>query len=41
MEVTNANGNTVIYKDDGTTPAFSVPSAITDDSTTTTRKRME
>jgi len=41
MEVTNANGNTVIYKDDGTTSAFSVPSAITDDSTTTTRKRME
>ena len=41
MEVTNANGNTVIYKDDGTTPAFSVQSAITDDSTTTTRKRME
>lgn len=41
MEITNANGNTVIYKDDGTTPAFSVPSAITDDSTTTTRKRME
>lgn len=41
MEVTDANGNTVIYKDDGTTPAFSVPSAITDDSTTTTRKRME
>ena len=41
MEVTNANGNTVIYKDDGTTPAFSVSSAITDDSTTTTRKRME
>ena len=41
MEVTNANGNTVIYKDDGTTPAFSVTSAITDDSTTTTRKRME
>ena len=41
MEVTDANGNTVIYKDDGTTPAFSVTSAITDDSTTTTRKRME
>ena len=41
MEITNANGNTVIYKDDGTTSAFSVPSAITDDSTTTTRKRME
>lgn len=41
MEVTNASGNTVIYKDDGTTPAFSVSSAITDDSTTTTRKRME
>ena len=41
MEVTNANGNTVIYKDDGTTLAFSVQSAITDDSTTTTRKRME
>ena len=41
MEVTNANGNTVIYKDDGTTSAFSVSSAITDDSTTTTRKRME
>ena len=41
MEVTDANGNTVIYKDDGTTPAFSVTSAITDDSTTTIRKRME
>lgn len=39
IEVTDANGNTVIYQDDSTTPAFSVNSMLTDDSTTTTRLR--
>ena len=39
IEVTDANGNTVIYKDDSTTTAFSVNSMLTDDSTTTTRLR--
>ena len=39
IEVTDANGNTVIYQDDSTTPAFSVSSMLTDDSTTTTRLR--
>lgn len=39
IEVTDANGNTVIYKDDSTTPAFSVNAMLTDDSTTTTRLR--
>ena len=37
--VTDANGNTVIYKDDSTTAAFTVSSMLTDDSTTTTRLR--
>ena len=41
MEVTNANGNTTIYKDDSSTTAFSVLAALVDDSTTTTRLRME
>lgn len=41
MEITDANGNMVIYKDDGTTSAFTVSAALTDDSTTTTRKRIE
>ena len=39
IEVTDANGNTVIYKDDSTTAAFTVSSMLTDDSTTTTRLR--
>jgi hypothetical protein len=39
IEVTDANGNTVIYKDDSTTTAFSVNTMLTDDSTTTTRLR--
>lgn len=39
IEVTDANGNTVIYKDDSTTTAFSVNSMLTDNSTTTTRLR--
>jgi len=38
MAITEANGNTVIYKDDGTTPAFSVLAMFSSDSTTTTRK---
>ena len=40
MSVTNANGNTVILKDDDSTQAFSVNAALTDDSTTTVRKRI-
>ncbi len=40
MEVTDANGNTVIYKDDGVAEAVNVLAALTDDLTTTTRKRM-
>lgn len=40
MEITDANGNLVLYEDDGTTPKYSVSAAITDDSTTTTRKRL-
>lgn len=39
IEVTDANGNTVIYKDDSTTAAFTVNAMLTDDSTTTTRLR--
>jgi len=39
IAVTDANGNTVIYKDDSTTPAVSVNGMLTDDSTTTTRLR--
>jgi hypothetical protein len=40
ITVTDANGNTVIYKDDNSTAAFTVNAALTDDSTTTTRLRM-
>ena len=40
LEVTDANGNTVFYKDDSTTAAFTVATALTDDSTTTTRLRI-
>lgn len=39
IDVTDANGNTVIYKDDSTTTGFSVNGMLTDDSTTTTRLR--
>jgi len=39
ITVADATGNTVIYKDDSTTPAFSVNAMLTDDSTTTTRLR--
>jgi len=39
IEVTDANGNTVIYKDDSITSAFTVAGMLTDDSTTTTRLR--
>ncbi len=39
IEVTDANGNTTIYKDDSTTAAFSVTGMLTDNSTTTTRLR--
>ena len=40
IEVTDANGNTVVYKDDSTTVAYTVNAALTDNSTTTTRLRM-
>jgi hypothetical protein len=40
MAITEATGNTVIYKDDGTTSAISVAAAYTSDSTTTTRQRL-
>ena len=39
IAVTDANGNTVIYKDDNATAAFTVAGMLTDDSTTTTRLR--
>lgn len=39
IAVTDANGNTVIYKDDNSTAAFTVNAMLTDDSTTTTRLR--
>jgi len=41
MEITDANGNLVLYEDDGTTPKYSVNACVTDDSTTTIRKRLE
>jgi hypothetical protein len=40
IEVTDANGNTVVYKDDSTTAAYTVNAALVDNSTTTTRLRM-
>ncbi len=40
IEVTDTTGDTVIYKDNGSTEAFNVAAALTDDVTTTTRKRM-
>ena len=39
IEVTDANGNTVIYKDDSITAGFTVNAMLTDNSTTTTRLR--
>jgi hypothetical protein len=39
ITVTDANGNTVIYKDNSTDAAFTVNAMLTDDSTTTTRLR--
>jgi hypothetical protein len=41
MDITEANGNTVTYKDDDSTPAATVAAAFTTNSTTTTRKRLE
>ena len=41
MEITDANGNLVLYEDDGTTPKYSVNACVTDDATTTIRKRLE
>jgi hypothetical protein len=41
MEITDANGNLVLYEDDGTTPKYSVNACVVDNSTTTTRKRLE
>jgi hypothetical protein len=41
MEITDANGNLVLYEDDGTTPKYSVSACVVDNSTTTTRKRLE
>lgn len=40
MEITDANGNLVLYEDDGTTPKYSVSACVVDNSTTTTRKRL-
>jgi hypothetical protein len=40
LEITDANGNAVLYQDDNSTPLFSVAACITDNSTTTTRKRL-
>jgi hypothetical protein len=39
IAVTDSNGNTVIYKDDNATAAFTVSGMLTDNSTTTTRLR--
>ena len=41
QEITEANGNTIIYKDDDTTSQATVVGAYTSDSTTTVRKRLE
>src|SRR5574343_1674654 len=41
MEITDANGNLVLYEDEGTTPKYSVNACVVDNSTTTTRKRLE
>lgn len=40
MEITDANGNLVLYADDDTTPKYSVNACVTDNATTTTRKRL-
>jgi hypothetical protein len=40
MEITDANGDLVLYADDSTTPLYSVAACVTDDLTTTTRKRL-
>jgi len=41
IDITEADGNTVIYKDNDSTEYCSVAAAYTSDSTTTTRKRLE
>ena len=41
MVVANDNGNLVLYEDDGTTVAFSVNGALTDDTVNTERLRIE
>jgi len=41
MEITEASGDTVVYKDDGTTAYCSVAAAFTTNSTTTTRKALQ
>lgn len=41
MEVTEADGTTIIYKDNDSTQYCNVASAFSTDSTTTTRKRLE
>lgn len=41
VAITEANGNTTIYKDDDTTPYATVATAYSTDATTTTRKRLE
>jgi hypothetical protein len=41
VTIVDASGNTTIYKDDSITPALTVAAALTDNGTTTTRKRME
>jgi hypothetical protein len=40
MEITDANGNLVLYADNGSDVLYTVATAITDNSTTTTRKRI-
>lgn len=41
MATTDATGDTILYKDDNATEAFSVAAALADDGITTTRKRIE
>ena len=41
MEITEANGNTTVYKDDGVSAYCTVAAAFTTDSTTTTRKALQ
>lgn len=40
MEITDADGEVVLYADDSATPLYTVAGGVTDDSTTTTRLRL-